>query len=82
MADESRIAALQEILKDNPNDSFARYALGLEYSGAGETEAALLGVRQAPRSPSGLHQRILYVGASLAKAERVDEARGDAAERH
>ena|SRR5271157_185023 len=41
MVDESRLAALQEILNDNPDDAFARYALGLEYSGAGETEAAL-----------------------------------------
>ena len=35
------VTALQQILNDNPNDAFARYALGLEYSGAGETEAAL-----------------------------------------
>ena len=41
MADESRVTALQEILKQQPDDAFARYALGLEYSGAGETEAAL-----------------------------------------
>ena len=41
MADNSRVTALQEILKENPNDAFARYALGLEYSGTGETEAAL-----------------------------------------
>lgn len=41
MADESRVAALQQILNDNPNDAFARYALGLEYSGTGESEAAL-----------------------------------------
>jgi tetratricopeptide (TPR) repeat protein len=41
MVDNSRVMALQEILKENPNDAFARYALGLEYSGAGETEAAL-----------------------------------------
>lgn len=41
MADESRVTALQQILNDNPNDAFARYALGLEFSGAGETEAAL-----------------------------------------
>ena len=41
MIDQSRVAALEEILKKNPNDAFARYALGLEYSGAGETGAAL-----------------------------------------
>ena len=41
MADSSRVTVLQDILQNNPNDAFARYALGLEYSGAGETEAAL-----------------------------------------
>jgi tetratricopeptide (TPR) repeat protein len=41
MVDQSRITALQEVLNENPNDAFARYALGLEYSSAGETEAAL-----------------------------------------
>ena len=41
MVDNSRVTALQEVLNENPNDAFARYALGLEYSGAGETEAAL-----------------------------------------
>jgi tetratricopeptide (TPR) repeat protein len=41
MVDVSRVTALQEILNQNPNDAFARYALGLEYSGAGDTEAAL-----------------------------------------
>jgi tetratricopeptide (TPR) repeat protein len=42
MADQSRVAALREILNDKPDDAFARYALGLEYSGTGDTEAALL----------------------------------------
>jgi tetratricopeptide (TPR) repeat protein len=41
MPDESRLAALKQILEANPADAFARYALGLEYSGAGETDAAL-----------------------------------------
>src|SRR5271165_4235021 len=41
MVDESRVAALQEILKNNPDDAFARYALGLEFSGAGDSAAAL-----------------------------------------
>jgi tetratricopeptide (TPR) repeat protein len=41
MADQNRVTALQEILKENPNDAFARYALGLEYSGDDQTEAAL-----------------------------------------
>src|ERR1700761_7612941 len=41
MPDESRVATLKELLTANPDDAFARYALGLEYSGAGDTDAAL-----------------------------------------
>jgi tetratricopeptide (TPR) repeat protein len=41
MLDNERVAALQAILRATPNDAFARYALGLEYSGAGEADAAL-----------------------------------------
>ena len=41
MVELSRVAALEEILKENPDDAFARYALGLEYSSAGDAEAAL-----------------------------------------
>jgi len=41
MVDQDRVSALQEILKINPNDAFARYALGLEYSGSGDSEGAL-----------------------------------------
>ncbi|HVO78523.1 MAG TPA: hypothetical protein VMT39_00755 [Candidatus Bathyarchaeia archaeon] len=41
MVDQDRVSALQELLKGNPNDAFARYALGLEYSGSGDSQAAL-----------------------------------------
>ena len=36
-----RIAMLSEILAANPEDSFARYGLALEYSKAGQIEQAL-----------------------------------------
>jgi Tfp pilus assembly protein PilF len=36
-----RIAQLKEFLENDPNDSFTRYALALEYSGLGETPLAV-----------------------------------------
>ena len=36
-----RIAMLKEILAQNPKDTFARYGLAMEYSNAGQVEAAL-----------------------------------------
>jgi cytochrome c-type biogenesis protein CcmH/NrfG len=36
-----RLAMLNEILAQNPNDVFARYGLAMEYSKSGEVEQAL-----------------------------------------
>lgn len=36
----SRIESLKKILEIDPKDSFSRYALGLEYASAGESEMA------------------------------------------
>ena len=38
---EDRIGKLNRILEKDPNDSFARYALGLEMAGKGETQLAV-----------------------------------------
>jgi cytochrome c-type biogenesis protein CcmH/NrfG len=36
-----RIAALNDILTQNPNDTFARYGLAMEYSKQGDLDRAL-----------------------------------------
>lgn len=36
-----RIAQLKDFLENDPNDSFTRYALALEYAGKGEIQIAL-----------------------------------------
>ncbi|MGC9292499.1 MAG: tetratricopeptide repeat protein [Acidobacteriaceae bacterium] len=36
-----RVAALTQILGQDPGDAFARYALALEYAGKGDTASAL-----------------------------------------
>ena len=75
MADETRLAALQAILKDNPTDAFARYALGLEYSGSGETEAALTEFAQLLQAHPDYTNGYFMSAQTLARAERGDEAR-------
>ena len=75
MADESRVAALQDILKDNPADAFARYALGLEYSGSGDTDAALAEFAKLIESHPDYTNGYFMAAQALARAERIDEAR-------
>jgi tetratricopeptide (TPR) repeat protein len=75
MPDESRLAALKEILNGNPNDAFARYALGLEYSGAGETDAALAEFRLLLAAHPDYTNGFFMAAQALARAERQEEAK-------
>jgi thioredoxin-like negative regulator of GroEL len=75
MPDESRIAMLKEVLAANPDDAFARYALGLEYSGAGDTEAALAEFQRLLASHPDYTNGYFMAAQTLARADRNDEAR-------
>jgi tetratricopeptide (TPR) repeat protein len=75
MPDESRLATLEEILAANPNDAFARYALGLEYSGSGETEAALAEFHRLLEANPDYVNGYFMAAQTLARVERTDEAR-------
>ena len=76
MADESRVAALKEILRASPDDAFARYALGLEYSGSGETDAALAEFQRLLAAHPDYTNGYFMAAQTLARAERKDEAKG------
>src|SRR5580658_1700036 len=75
MPDESRLATLKEILAANPDDAFARYALGLEYSGSGETDAALAEFQRLLAAHPDYTNGYFMAAQTLARAERIDEAR-------
>jgi tetratricopeptide (TPR) repeat protein len=76
MPDESRVATLKEILAANPDDTFARYALGMEYSGSGETDAALAEFRRLLTADPDYTNAYFMAAQALARAERSDEAKG------
>src|ERR1035438_7098303 len=73
MPDETRVAALKEILDANPDDAFARYALGLEYSGSGETDSALAEFQRLLASHPDYTNGYFMAAQTLARAERKDE---------
>ena len=75
MAEDNRIAALKEILSANPDDAFARYALGLEYSGAGQLDAALAEFRRLLAAHPDYTNGYFMAAQTLVRAERPDEAR-------
>ena len=70
-----RLLYLEKVTTDGTADSFAWYALGLEYAGLGRIDDAL-------RTFAGLREKdakyvpmYLMCGTMLAKAGRADEAR-------
>jgi|SRR5271166_1746422 len=76
MPDENRVATLKQILDGNPDDAFARYALGLEYSGAGETDSALAEFQLLLAAHPDYTNGYFMAAQTLERAERQDEAKG------
>lgn len=70
-----RLALLKEILAQNPDDTFARYGLAMEYSKSGDTDGALaefnLLIEKHPDYIAGYQM----AAQMLVSAERPDEAR-------
>jgi tetratricopeptide (TPR) repeat protein len=75
MADDTRVAALKQILESQPDDSFARYALGMEYSSSGETEAAMAEFQRLLAAHPDYANAYFMAAQTLARADRNDEAR-------
>jgi tetratricopeptide (TPR) repeat protein len=75
MVDESRVAALREILNEKPDDAFARYALGLEYSGSGDTEAALTEFNSLLAAHPDYTNGYFMAAQVLDRAGRLSESR-------
>jgi len=70
-----RIAALNEILTENPKDAFARYGLAMEYSKQGDFDRALaefsILLENNPDYTAGY-----FMGAqTLVRAERAEDAK-------
>ncbi|HWR37552.1 MAG TPA: tetratricopeptide repeat protein [Clostridia bacterium] len=66
---------LREILTENPGDAFARYGLAMEYSNAGDTDAALAEFRSLLDRHPDYTAGYFMAAQTLARAERKDEAK-------
>ena len=70
-----RIAMLTQFLTENPSDAFARYGLAMEYSKAGQTEAALAEFHKLLELHPDYTAGYFMAAQTLARVERTDEAR-------
>jgi predicted Zn-dependent protease len=70
-----RVAMLNEILEQSPDDAFARYGLALEYSNSGQIDQALDQFARLLSKHPEYTAGYFMAAQTLAKAERVDEAK-------
>jgi predicted Zn-dependent protease len=70
-----KLAGLKEILEQDSTNAFARYGLAMEYSGRGETDAALAQFAQLLQDHPDYTAGYFMAAQTLAKAGRDAEAR-------
>lgn len=71
---EDRISQLKEILTVNPADSFARYALGMEYSNSGQVDTAVSEFKTLLQHNPNYVNAYFMAAQALAGAQRNEEA--------
>ena len=75
MPDAERLAALKQLLDAKPDDAFARYALGLEYSNSGDTDAAIAEFQRLLATHPDYTNGYFMAAQTLVRANRIPEAR-------
>lgn len=74
-ASMDRLAMLNEILSQSPDDAFARYGLAMEYSKTGEIERALEEFGKLLSTHPDYTAGYFMAAQTLANANRVEEAK-------
>jgi len=70
-----RLQMLQDLLAQDPNNQLARYGLGMEYSGKGQTDAAVAEFKKLMEINPDYANAYFMAAQALAKSERTDEAK-------
>ncbi|MFZ0297712.1 MAG: hypothetical protein WAM13_05130 [Candidatus Sulfotelmatobacter sp.] len=70
-----RIAALNEVLTQNPNDTFARYGLAMEYSKQGDLDRSLAEFAILLKASPDYTPGYFMAAQTLARADRITEAK-------
>jgi predicted Zn-dependent protease len=70
-----RIAALNDVLTQNPNDTFARYGLAMEYSKQGDFDRSLAEFSILLKNSPDYTPGYFMAAQTLARADRVADAK-------
>ena len=71
----TRIEQLKEILEQDPKNTLTRYALGMEYSGAGHTDEAVTTFGELLKVNPDYANAYFMAAQALQSAGRTDEAK-------
>jgi tetratricopeptide (TPR) repeat protein len=75
IVDNERVQFLTQAIQSNPDDTFARYALALEFARAGQPEAALEHFRYLLEHHPDYSATYYQAGVLLTDRGRIEEAR-------
>jgi tetratricopeptide (TPR) repeat protein len=75
MSGKSRREQLEEMLAGDPNDSFLRYGLAMEYSTAGQDDEAIRCLRELLARDANYVPAYLQAGRALIRQGADEEAR-------
>jgi len=70
-----RVAALNEILTQNPDDAFARYGLAMEYSKQGDLDRSLAEFSILLKATPDYTPGYFMAAQTLARADRIADAK-------
>ncbi|HLI83239.1 MAG TPA: tetratricopeptide repeat protein [Bryobacteraceae bacterium] len=71
----SRLEALKSMVARNPNDSFSRYGLAMEYRNSGDLPAAMAEFRSLMAANPDYVAAYFHGGQTLERLGQLDEAR-------
>jgi len=75
MTNQERIKALTDLLLKNPDDSFSRYALALEYNSVGEMERAIAALQELIQRDRKYIAAYHQLGQLYCKVNKTAEAK-------
>jgi tetratricopeptide (TPR) repeat protein len=70
-----RIAALNDILTQNPNDTLARYGLAMEYSNQGDFDRALVEFSILLQKNPDYSAGYFMAAQTLSRADKIEDAK-------
>lgn len=71
----NRVDALKQMVRQNPNNGFARYGLAMEYANSGDFAQAVAEFRTLLQHDENYAAAYFHAGQALEKLGQLDEAR-------